>query len=143
MSFSFLAWGFLLMLIQILAALPWGLLAFFSPEDRKIVWNVPFSPQRLGVVLGIFLLVTLVVPWVFRVLIGGSPDSLETLGRTYAAILQVQLTVDFFIAVFALLLWLWPKAGAIALAAFREAVRQWLFWLITGGAAFFMFVSVF
>src|SRR5204863_9955332 len=70
-------------------------------------------------------------------------SSLEVTGRTYAAILQVQLTVDLFIALFVGILWALPKLGAVALAAFREGVRDWPFWLITIVAALLMVVSIF
>lgn len=136
-----LAYGFVLTLIQLLAALPWGLLAFFSPEDRKILWQNPLS-RRVAVLIGGAIGLSVILP-AFASVFVKAPDALEALGRAYAAVLQVQLTIDFFILGFVLLLWLWPKGGAIALAAFREGIRQWLFWLITGGAAIFMFISVF
>src|SRR5687768_2050177 len=132
--------GFVLALVQLVAALPWLLLAFYGPADREALWRRPFSPQtltRLAVALGVCAAAPLV-----GAVSGRGPDDWETLGRSYAALLQIQLTVDFFIVGFALLLWLWPKSGAVALAAFREGVRQWLFWLISLGAAVFMFVSV-
>src|SRR5262249_21252255 len=50
-------------------------------------------------------------------------------------------TVDLFILVFAVLLVLWPKGGAVALSAFREGVRQPMFWLLFGLG--FMFLTVF
>jgi hypothetical protein len=56
-------------------------------------------------------------------------------------ILQLQLLADAFILTFALLLNLWPKGGAIALAAFREGVRQPMFWLLFGVAFVAMSVS--
>ncbi len=69
--------------------------------------------------------------------------SLEITGRLYGAVLQTQITVDLFILAFFLVLRFWPKGGAIALAAFLEGVRQWLFWLLTLGAALLMLFSVF
>ena len=59
-------------------------------------------------------------------------QSSETAGIAYGAVLQLQLTVDFFIVAFALLLAIWPKGGAVAQAAFRESVRQPMFWLLFG-----------
>src|SRR5262249_23756457 len=140
-TLSTLPFGFVLMLIQFVAALPWLVLAFLSPDDRAALRRQPFAPWVLRAV-GIGLAICVVVAFIFGTFVQ-SPDSLEALGRSYAALLQVQLTVDLFIVGFALVLWLWPKGGAVALAAFREGVRQWLFWLIAVGAAFFMFVSVF
>jgi hypothetical protein len=133
--------GFVLMLIQLLAALPWVAVVFLTPQDREMIARQPFA-RWLMVRVGIALAVCAFVP-----LLGGllRPDreSLETFGRLYAAILQVQLTLDLFILLFAGILWLWPKAGAVTLAAFREGVRQALFWLLTGFAALLMFISVF
>ena len=143
MSFnlSSLPLGFLLALIQLAAALPWLLLAFLSPEDREELRRRPFAPWVLKTA-GIALALCVAVPLVFSAFVQ-APDSLEALGRSYAGLLQVQLTVDLFILGFGLLLRVWPKGGAVALSAFREGVRQWLFWLITVGAALFMFISVF
>lgn len=56
--------------------------------------------------------------------------SSETFGKIYGAVLQIQLTVDFLILLVALMLKLWPKGGAVAQAAFREAVRQPMYWLL-------------
>jgi hypothetical protein len=141
LTLSTLPLGFVLALIQFVAAVPWLLLAFLSPDDREALRRRPFAPWVLRAA-GIALAVCVVVPLIFSSFVTAT-DSLEALGRGYAALLQVQLTVDLFILGFALVLWLWPKGGAVALAAFREGVRQWLFWLIAIGAAFFMFVSVF
>ena len=54
------------------------------------------------------------------------PETLETVGRLYGALLHLQLAADLFVVVFLLLLIVWPKAGAVALAAFRnvEVVRR-------------------
>lgn len=132
--------GFALMLIQLIVALPWLAIAFLTPAERDKLRSNPFAPwilQRLGIGLAICV----VVPVLVTLFVQNS-ESLETLGRTYAAILQVQITVDLFILGFVLLLWLWPKGGAVALSAFREGVRQWLFWMLTIIAAMLMLGSV-
>ena len=54
--------------------------------------------------------------------------------------LQVQLTIDFFIFFFLVLLTVWPKGGAVAQAAFRESVRQPMFWLLFGFAFVAMWI---
>jgi hypothetical protein len=59
-------------------------------------------------------------------------DWMEIVGGVYASLLQLQLTADAFILFFFLLLKVWPKGGAVALAAFREGIRQPMFWLLTG-----------
>jgi ABC-type transport system involved in multi-copper enzyme maturation permease subunit len=51
--------------------------------------------------------------------------------------------VDGFVLVFWLLLLLWPKGGAVALAAFQEGVRQPMFWMLTLAGSLIMVVSVF
>jgi hypothetical protein len=40
------------------------------------------------------------------------------------------------------LVFLWPKGGAVAYAAYREACRQPMFWLIIGGAIVLIWLSV-
>jgi len=63
------------------------------------------------------------------------------LGRAYMSLLHLQLAADFFVAVFGIMLRLWPKGGAVALSAFREGIRQPMFWLIAGLFGFLMAVS--
>ena len=58
-----------------------------------------------------------------------------------ASILQVQLLADAFVLLLAGLLYVWPKGAAIALAAFREGVRQPMFWLLFGVAFMAMTAS--
>src|SRR4051812_48024169 len=99
--------GFVLALAQLVAALPWLLMAFYGPADREALWRRPFSQQTLTR-LAIALAVCAAVPFLGAVF-NQAPESWETLGRSYAALLQIQLTVDFFIVGFALLLWLMPK----------------------------------
>ena len=48
----------------------------------------------------------------------------------YGTTLQFQLMIDFFLVGFPLLMLVWPKGGAVAYAAFREGVRQPLFWVL-------------
>jgi ABC-type transport system involved in multi-copper enzyme maturation permease subunit len=67
---------------------------------------------------------------------------LELLGRVYASVLHVQLIVDFFVLVFGVILTVWPKGGAVALAAFREGVRQPMYWLIGLTAVIVFLVAV-
>jgi hypothetical protein len=60
-----------------------------------------------------------------------APKTLTDWGRYYGAILHAQLALDFLILAPQLLLLIWPKGGAVALATFRECWRQPMFWLIT------------
>jgi hypothetical protein len=131
--------GALLLLIQVLAALPWLSLLFLSPAERTALRRQPYGQAilvRAAVVLGIVL----VTPAVFGFFVQ-ERGALEVSGHIYAAVLQLQILADLFILVFALLLWVWPKGGAVALAAFREGVRQSMFWLLTGLALALMSIS--
>jgi ABC-type transport system involved in multi-copper enzyme maturation permease subunit len=128
--------GTLLCLVQVLAALPW--LAALEPRvfrqfaRQATSWLIALAlVVGGGVVLGLF--------------IGVVQDSarLAIWGRVFGAVLHLQLTFDFFALVFPLLLLIWPQGGAVALAAFREGVRQPLFWVIVIGAVGLMTCSPF
>jgi hypothetical protein len=64
-------------------------------------------------------------------------------GRGYGALLQMQLVFDFFVVVITAMLRFWPKGGAIALSAFREGVRQPMYWLLASTAFVLLTVFVF
>jgi ABC-type transport system involved in multi-copper enzyme maturation permease subunit len=57
-------------------------------------------------------------------------SSLELVGRFYGAVLFLQIAIDLFLLFINVMLLVWPKGGAVALAAFREGIRQPMFWLI-------------
>jgi hypothetical protein len=66
-------------------------------------------------------------------------------GHFYFSNLQLHLGSDFFVffvVTCCLLLTFSPKAGAVALAAFQEGVRQPMFWLLTFVGALAMIVSI-
>ncbi len=138
----------LLLVIQVLAALPWVLLTFSNREKMASTLRNLGSVMNRGSVYGRLLLMylvggvvgLLVVTLVFVLTLTGS-SSLEGSGYFYGAILQIQLLIDGFILVFAVLLWVWPKGGAIALSAFREGIRQPMFWLLFGAAYVAMSIS--
>src|SRR5438477_3209540 len=125
-----------LCLVQFLAALPWlGALdpkIFRSTAQRAATWLI-----ALAAVVGAGLALALFIGVV------QDPGRLLVWGRLYGAILQAQLTLDFFALFFPLLLSMWPQGGAVALAAFREGVRQPLFWVIVIGALGLMTVAPF
>jgi ABC-type transport system involved in multi-copper enzyme maturation permease subunit len=112
--------GTLLCLIQTVAALPW-----LATLDWRIL-QVLRQPKPLGIVLGACALLGLAGAF----FISSDPDSVTKWGRVYASILQLQLSADFFVIVFVVMLKLWPKGGAVSLSAFREGVRQPMFWLL-------------
>ncbi len=131
-------------LVQLAAAAPWLIvLSRMGLEPFQDRFWATMQLLRFPLVRRIVLAVIVtVVIFPLSVFIR-NPDTLEVIGRIYAAILQLQLTVDLVIGVFALILWLFPKIGAVALAAFREGVRQPMFWLIIALVVFFMVIIPF
>jgi hypothetical protein len=126
----FLTVGVLLVLVQAAAALPW--LAAANWDILRAWWRSTSGAARARqVVTGLLIAVGggLLVG-AGMALANQDPESIQYWGGTYAAALQVQLNVDLFVVVFAVLLRLWPKAAAVALAAFREGIRQPMFWFI-------------
>jgi hypothetical protein len=115
--------GTVLILLQLLAALPW--LSVADPRGMRqavrqpLNWALALGAVVVGGVgLGVFITV---VQEATRLLLWG---------RVFGAVLHLQLMIDVFVLFFPLLLWVWPQGGAVALAAFREGFRQPLFWVI-------------
>src|SRR5206468_2383340 len=73
--------------------------------------------------------------------LNNEPEALTAWGRIYAAALHLQLMADVFVGVFALLLLTWPKGAAVGLAAFREGIRQPMFWLLFSAAVVLLALS--
>jgi hypothetical protein len=109
--------------IQFLAALPW--LKVLSPKGFSDTFR---NPSLMGAwvlgLLGVSVLAAMFIGY------KGDSASLALYGRAYAFILHIQLITDFFIVVPALLILIWPKGGAVALATFREGWRQPMYWLV-------------
>src|SRR5579875_2582714 len=108
MMFSTTAYlvALLLLVIQVLAALPWPALVFFQPLQKLSSRLMQAGTmQRLISCVLIPLAVMLLVP---LLLFTGAGVSLERIGYFYGAVLQFQLLIDAFIVVLALLLRLWP-----------------------------------
>jgi hypothetical protein len=125
-----------LCLIQFLAALPWlcalDSAGFWRQARKPLTWLMAIA----GVLIAGGLLTLL-----FRAI--GDTERLQAAGQFFAALLQVQLTIDFFLLFFPMFTWVWPKGAAVALAAFREGVRQPMFWLLTFIALGAMVISPF
>lgn len=113
-----------LALLQGLAALPW--LAFVDPATFKAQVRKPATVAIfLGAVLGggVFLTILFTL-W-------QDQEVLLWWGRLYGCILHAQLLADLVALAFFVLLLAWPKGAAVALAAFREGIRQPMFWFFT------------
>lgn len=116
--------GLILALVQFVAAIPW--LWGMDPRGfKRWVKDPAVLGYSLGAVVGIGLLLALFISE-RRV-----TAVLQDYGRYYGALLHLQLALDFLVLVPQLLLVLWPKGGALALATFRECWRQPMFWLIS------------
>ena len=124
-----------LLVVQAVAAVPW-LMALDRRRPQRLrqlaLWgSLLFGAIVLGLVWGFFLGQT------------GDAKALEGWGRFYLSVLQLQLAADLLVLIFWIMLKLWPKGGAVALAAFQEGVRQPMFWLLAGAALLLMLVSVY
>src|SRR5262249_47020455 len=136
--------GAALLVVQILAALPWVAAAFgegrsFSEfylsffQKRNSTGQMTTSVLAILATLAGLVIGVLVLPAVFLYSVEGR-EGLEVSGRGYGAVLQLQLVFDFFVVFITVMLRLWPKGGAIALSAFREGVRQPMYWLLASAA---------
>jgi len=117
---TFLLLAAVLVLIQAVAALPWLLVLLRRPNKP---W-LQGTAALLGLLVAFRMVGTIVSTGV------ATNDSMMFLGRLYGSVLHLQFLADLFVGVFALLLTVWPKGGAVALSAFREGLRQPMFWLI-------------
>jgi len=133
-SLTALSFWVLTGLIQALAAIPW--LVTLNRNVFRTKSGVGGSVDMLWR-LGLLVLVG-VLPGLWFAFTDQDPTRVAFWGGVYGAVLYFQLILDVFVLGFALLLWIWPKAGAVALAAFREGVRQPMFWFIMGVSLFLM-----
>ncbi len=130
---SFIVACVVLEAIQLLAALPWLLALDLRARTR---WRQPATWGKAALVcLGIGIGTGLILD------ANSGTGLLRGLGRLYMSILHLQLAADFLVLCFYLLLTFWPKGGAVALSAFREGVRQPMYWLLAVAALFFMLIS--
>ncbi|MFL5242458.1 MAG: ABC transporter permease [Gemmataceae bacterium] len=135
--------GFVLIVFQAVAALPW--LALIATDPTGQSWfqdsRGKIVPGRLWAALGIVVGMGIVPPALFAIV--QDRDSLERFGRVYGTILELQLIADVIIGLFSVLLWVWPKGAAVALAAFREGLRQPMFYLLAAVAMGLMVLAPF
>lgn len=116
--------GIILAAVQFVAALPW--LWAIDPKGFERATRSGSALATIGAGL-------LAAGLAIASYIGYNSDSVELakLGRNYGAVLHFQLLIDLFLILPQLLILVWPKGGAVALAAYREGWRQPMFWLIT------------
>ena len=129
--------GVILAAVQFAAALPW-----LWAIDPKGFERATRSGTALGSVIGGLLIAGAAV----GAFIGykGEAANLQWYGQyVYGAILHLQLLIDLFLVMPAVLILVWPKGGAVALAAYREGWRQPMFWLIAVFGVGLTWVSVF
>jgi hypothetical protein len=122
--------GTILIGLQELAMLPW--LTALGTRTRQRLRDPRYWLQGVGIALGAGLL------FAYLTYESNEPRVLARWGRFYMSILHLQLAADFFVLVYGVMLAVWPKGGAVALAAFREGVRQPMFWLLLAAAVFLM-----
>lgn len=133
---SILLAGLFLALVQLLAALPW--LYVVDPRGFRRTLVTPSAMASVGAGL-------LAAGVVLAIYMGYNTDSrtLSWNGRyIYGALLHLQLLIDLLIVLPYAVVVVWPKGGAVAYAAYREACRQPMFWLITVGAMLLTWLSV-
>ncbi len=122
--------GFALTLIQGVAAIPWLILLNLDAlRSQKRQPEAGFWLRWLAWVGGAVAGGTVLFALLLRSV--QVKETLGVYGRLYGTALHVQIAVDFFVLIFAILMVLWPKGTAVALAAFREGWRQPMYWLLT------------
>jgi hypothetical protein len=135
--------GFVLIVFQAVAALPW--LALLAADRTRQSWFRDSQgivvPGRFLAALGIVVALGILPPALFSLV--QDRESLEMFGRIYGSILELQLVADSIIGLFSLLLLIWPKGAAVALAAFREGLRQPMFYLLGAVALGLMILAPF
>ena len=127
--------GLLLAVVQVLAALPW-LYAFDPKWFKQTLRSASGLAYFAGGVLALGVGLALFLKY------NENSNKLLWWGRSYGIILYTQILVDLFLWVPHLLALVLPKTGAVALAAYREAWRQPMFWLILAGAKAGMWLAV-
>lgn len=112
-----------LVVAQALAAVPW-VGALDGRPFRKWITDTTVLAYLGGGTVGLSVALALYMRSVADV------AQLEQMGRYYCIFLHYQLIFDFIVLAPRALVLAWPKGGAIALAAYREALRSPMFWLI-------------
>lgn len=124
-----------LIAVQELALLPW--LMAVGTRTRQRARSPMFWVQGAGLAAGAGLFAAYFMNQT------NDPATLARWGRFYMSVLHLQLGADLFVVGLIVLLKFWPKGGAVTLAAFREGLRQPMFWLLLGAAGMMMMISPF
>jgi ABC-type transport system involved in multi-copper enzyme maturation permease subunit len=126
----------ILCLIQYIAAIPW--IAFLTLPSAADAFRAStlkrFLPLSIAVIVAASALVAAALHY------QQDEELLHTVGRLYGAVLYVQLVLDFFVIILFALGTVWRRGAAVAVAAFREGVRQPTFLFVTVVALLVMFV---
>jgi ABC-type transport system involved in multi-copper enzyme maturation permease subunit len=115
--------GLVLALFQTVAAIPW-----VSAFDRRPFRQWITDPKVLAYLSGGTFGLGLLIAFFINSL--GDVEDLTLYGRLYAIVLHAQLVQAFAILAPRALIRIAPKTGAVAVAAYSEALRQPMFWLI-------------
>ena len=135
-NFNLMFGSILLVVIQAVFALPW--LYALSPKSFIATVTSPKGlAQAIAFVLGLGIALALLLGY------NSQSSRLEWGGRAYGIILHYSMLAGlYFWAIPTFLHLFFPKMGAVALAAYREAWRQPLFWLIIVGATAVTWLAV-
>ncbi|MBA4186588.1 MAG: hypothetical protein C0467_01080 [Planctomycetaceae bacterium] len=128
--------GLLLAIVQFVAALPW--LYAIDPKGFKQTAASGLGMAYVGAGL-------LAAGAGIAAFMGykSDPQNLAWFGRyVYGALLHLQILINLFLLLPQIAVLVWPKGGAVAQAAYREACRQPMFWLIVVSAKTLIWFSV-
>src|SRR5437879_5672793 len=115
--------GLVWSLALLAAALPW--LIALDPRSFRAALK---RPANWGIALAVCAGIAAALA--FFVGLIQDPERLTIWGKAFGALLELELIIDCFVLIFPLLTLVWPQGAAVGIAAFREGVRQPMFWLI-------------
>jgi len=124
-----------LVALQVLAALPWWVA--IDLRTRQLLRDI----KTWGIGIGVCLAAGFGAAYYLDA--NSNPATLSGWGRLYMSVLQLQLGADLIVLILFVMLLVWPKGGAVAQAAFREGLRQPMFWMLAFFASLLMLVSPF
>ncbi len=132
---SLLPFGFIASSAIVLLALPW-LFLLLVREPKKALK----TPTTWGYIAGSIAVLTIAIAWYAAQ--NTAVGSLELFGRFTTAAIHLNLIFTMMAVLPRLVIVFWPKGGAVALAAYREAIRQPIFWFVTIIGTGLLFLSM-